>query len=156
MASKLLIDGSQIDQTKVALVGDFGLEDFEFESDSQKHLKGNIYLGKISRIEPSLQAAFVDIGSDKNGFLAFGEIHPNYFQIPIADREALLKAEADHQDLHNNELSTEPSEISENNLEGDIENSNIDNETNFEEDVISTNNKVNDNSGKNRINGDRV
>ena len=80
MASKLLIDGSQIDQTKVALVGDFGLEDFEFESNSQKHLKGNIYLGKISRIEPSLQAAFVDIGSEKNGFLAFGEIHPNYFK----------------------------------------------------------------------------
>ena len=103
MASKLLIDGSQIDQTKVALVSDFGLEDFEFESNSQKHLKGNIYLGKISRIEPSLQAAFVDIGSEKNGFLAFGEIHPNYFQIPIADREALLKEEADKQDLHNNE-----------------------------------------------------
>ena len=139
MASKLLIDGSQIDQTKVALVGDFGLEDFEFESDSQKHLKGNIYLGKISRIEPSLQAAFVDIGSDKNGFLAFGEIHPNYFQIPIADKEALLKAEADHQDLHNNELAAEPPKISENNLEWDIENSNIKNETNSEEDVISAN-----------------
>ena len=103
MASKLLIDGSQIDQTKVALVGDFGLEDFEFESNNQKHLKGNIYLGKISRIEPSLQAAFVDIGSEKNGFLAFGEIHPNYFQIPIADKEALLKEEADQQDLHNDE-----------------------------------------------------
>ena len=97
MASKLLIDGSQIDQTKVALVSDFGLEDFEFETNSQKHQKGNIYLGKISRIEPSLQAAFVDIGSEKNGFLAFGEIHPNYFQIPIADREALLKEEADQQ-----------------------------------------------------------
>ena len=103
MASKLLIDGSQINQTKVALVSDFGLEDFEFESNSQKHLKGNVYLGKISRIEPSLQAAFVDIGSEKNGFLAFGEIHPNYFQIPIADREALLKEEADQQDLHNDE-----------------------------------------------------
>ena len=142
MASKLLIDGSQIDQTKVALVSDFGLEDFEFESDSQKHLKGNIYLGKISRIEPSLQAAFVDIGSDKNGFLAFGEIHPNYFQIPIADREALLKAEADHQDLHNNELSEEKSKISENSLDESIENNNMSNETNSEEDMMSTNDKV--------------
>ena len=142
MASKLLIDGSQIDQTKVALVSDFGLEDFEFESDSQKHLKGNIYLGKISRIEPSLQAAFVDIGSDKNGFLAFGEIHPNYFQIPIADREALLKAEADHQDLHNNELSEEQSKISENNLDESIENNNMSNETNSEEDMMSTSDKV--------------
>ncbi|MDC3111277.1 Rne/Rng family ribonuclease [Pelagibacteraceae bacterium] len=102
MANKLLIDGSQIDQTKVALVSDTGLEDFEFESTNQKNLKGNIYLGKVSRIEPSLQAAFVDIGSDKNGFLAFGEIHPNYFQIPVADKEALLKEEADNQNLHNN------------------------------------------------------
>ena len=122
MASKLLIDGSQINQTKVALVGDFGLEDFEFESDSQKHLKGNIYLGKISRIEPSLQAAFVDIGSEKNGFLAFGEIHPNYFQIPIADREALLKAEADQQDIHNSQ--------SDNDSESSEEESNEDNEDN--------------------------
>ena len=102
MANKLLIDGSQIDQTKVALVSDAGLEDFEFESTTQKNLKGNIYLGKVSRIEPSLQAAFVDIGSDKNGFLAFGEIHPNYFQIPVSDKEALLKEEADNQNLHNN------------------------------------------------------
>ena len=107
MASKLLIDGSQIDQTKVALVSVTGLEDFEFESNSQKHLKGNIYLGKVSRIEPSLQAAFVDIGSEKNGFLAFGEIHPNYFQIPIADREALLKEEAEQQDQHNNSYNDE-------------------------------------------------
>ena len=125
MASKLLIDGSQIDQTKVALVGDFGLEDFEFESDSQKHLKGNIYLGKISRIEPSLQAAFVDIGSEKNGFLAFGEIHPNYFQIPIADREALLKAEADQQDLHNNE-SDDDLESSDNEIRESTEASGVD------------------------------
>ena len=147
MASKLLIDGSQIDQTKVALVGDFGLEDFEFESNSQKHLKGNIYLGKISRIEPSLQAAFVDIGSEKNGFLAFGEIHPNYFQIPIADREALLKAEADQQDLHNSQAdnssdssnedsseNTQVSEDSESNLSEDSE-SNVseDNESNVSE-----------------------
>ena len=102
MANKLLIDGSQIDQTKLALVSDAGLEDFEFESTTQKNLKGNIYLGKVSRIEPSLQAAFVDIGSDKNGFLAFGEIHPNYFQIPVADKEALLKEEAYNQNLHSN------------------------------------------------------
>ena len=105
MANKLLIDGSQIDQTKVALVSDTGIEDFEFESTVQKNLKGNIYLGKVSRIEPSLQAAFVDIGSDKNGFLAFGEIHPNYFQVPIADKEALLKEEAENQNNHNDTVS---------------------------------------------------
>ena len=111
MANRLLIDGSQIDQTKVALVSDTGLEDFEFESISQKNLKGNIYLGKVSRIEPSLQAAFVDIGSDKNGFLAFGEIHPNYFQIPVADREALLREETENQNQHNNPDASEEKNI---------------------------------------------
>ena len=137
MASKLLIDGSQIDQTKVALVGDFGLEDFEFESNNQKHLKGNIYLGKISRIEPSLQAAFVDIGSEKNGFLAFGEIHPNYFQIPIADKEALLKEEADQQNLHNDENdnleSLEVDSKKENKSLDNYQDSNIDNSINLDD-----------------------
>ncbi len=94
MSQKLLIDGSRDSQTQVALLSENGLEDFEFESSSKKNLKGNIYLGKVSRIEASLQAAFIDIGSDKNGFLAFGEIHPNYFQIPVADREALIEAES--------------------------------------------------------------
>ena len=69
---------------------------------SKKYLKGNIYLGKVSRIEASLQAAFVDIGSEKNGFLAFGEIHPNYFQIPVADREALIQAEIENEEEHSN------------------------------------------------------
>ena len=78
-----------------------GLEDFEFESIYKKNPKGNIYLGKVSRIEASLQAAFVEIGSEKNGFLAFGEIHPNYFQIPVADREALIEAEAEIEEEHN-------------------------------------------------------
>ena len=151
MASKLLIDGSQIDQTKVALVGDFGLEDFEFESDSQKHLKGNIYLGKISRIEPSLQAAFVDIGSEKNGFLAFGEIHPNYFQIPIADREALLKAEADQQDLHNNESDNDTvsseDEIAENTDAAtvDLIESSENSLVNKKEEVVGSENKIDEN-----------
>ena len=103
MSQKLLIDGSRDSQTQVALLSENGLEDFEFESASKKNLKGNIYLGKVSRIEASLQAAFIDIGSDKNGFLAFGEIHPNYFQIPVADREALIAAEADIEDEHNND-----------------------------------------------------
>ena len=146
MASKLLIDGSQIDQTKVALVSDFGLEDFEFESNSQKHLKGNIYLGKISRIEPSLQAAFVDIGSEKNGFLAFGEIHPNYFQIPIADREALLKEEADQQDLHNNENqenTEEETDKQDESLESDPQPSNLEHEA-LADHEDSTSNEKND------------
>ena len=146
MASKLLIDGSQIDQTKVALVGDFGLEDFEFESNSQKHLKGNIYLGKISRIEPSLQAAFVDIGSEKNGFLAFGEIHPNYFQIPIADREALLKAEADQQDLHNSQADNSPDSSNEDSSEN-TQVSEDDLIKNTENDILTSDEGLRDNEG---------
>ena len=110
MSQKLLIDGSRESQTQVALLSDNGLEDFEFESSSKKNLKGNIYLGKVSRIEASLQAAFIDIGSDKNGFLAFGEIHPNYFQIPVADREALIEAEANIEEEHNTEDYIERSE----------------------------------------------
>ena len=110
MSQKLLIDGSRDSQTQVALLSEDGLEDFEFESTSKKNLKGNIYLGKVSRIEASLQAAFIDIGSDKNGFLAFGEIHPNYFQIPVADREALIKAEANVEEEHNTEDNIEQNE----------------------------------------------
>ena len=113
MSQKLLIDGSRDSQTQVALLSENGLEDFEFESASKNNLKGNIYLGKVSRIEASLQAAFIDIGSDKNGFLAFGEIHPNYFQIPVADREALIEAEADIKEEHNteNEENEEEKEV---------------------------------------------
>ena len=101
MSQKIIIDGSRENQTQIALLSDNNLEDFEFESNSRKNLKGNIYLGKVSRIEASLQAAFVDFGSEKNGFLAFGEIHPNYFQIPVADREALIAAEAEAEETHN-------------------------------------------------------
>ncbi|RPG95296.1 MAG: Rne/Rng family ribonuclease [Candidatus Pelagibacter sp. TMED263] len=103
MSQKLLIDGSRESQTQVALLSEGGLEDFEFESSSKRNLKGNIYLGKVSRIEASLQAAFIDIGAEKNGFLAFGEIHPNYFQIPVADREALIEAEVGAEEEYNNE-----------------------------------------------------
>ena len=100
MSQKILIDGSSETQTQFALLSENVLEDFEFESVTKKNLKGNIYLGKVSRIEASLQAAFVDIGSERNGFLAFGEIHPNYFQIPVADREALIQAEAEIEEEH--------------------------------------------------------
>jgi len=106
MSEKLLIDGSRDSQTQVALLSENGLEDFEFESTSKKNLKGNIYLGKVSRIEASLQAAFIEIGSDKNGFLAFGEIHPNYFQIPVADREALIEAEAKIEEELNTKINS--------------------------------------------------
>ncbi len=117
MSQKLLIDGSEENQTQFVLLSEGGLEDFEFESELKKNLKGNIYLAKVSRIEASLQAAFVDIGSEKNGFLAFGEIHPNYFQIPVADREALIQSEAEIEEEHNN--IEEQKDVSHENLDED-------------------------------------
>ena len=142
MSQKLLIDGSRDSQTQVALLSENGLEDFEFESTSKKNLKGNIYLGKVSRIEASLQAAFIDIGSDKNGFLAFSEIHPNYFQIPVADREALIEAEADIEEKHNTE-----NEIEENEEEKETESDeSITAKENDQDDSITSDEKVLNNS----------
>jgi len=94
MPKKMLIDATHPEETRVVVVDGNRLEDFDFESASRKQLIGNIYLAKITRIEPSLQAAFVDYGGNRHGFLAFNEIHPDYYQIPVADRQALLAADA--------------------------------------------------------------
>lgn len=93
MGSKMLIDATHPEETRVVVVRGNRIEDFDFESAARKQLKGNIYLAKVTRVEPSLQAAFVDYGGNRHGFLAFSEIHPDYYQIPIADRQALLAAE---------------------------------------------------------------
>ncbi len=93
MARKLLIDATHSEETRVVLVNGNKVEEFDFDTSSSGLITGNIYLAKISRIEPSLQAAFVDYGGNRHGFLAFSEIHPDYFQIPQADREALLQEE---------------------------------------------------------------
>ena len=132
MSTQLLIDGSHKDQVQVALVEDQKIRDFEFESKSKKHLKGNIYLGKVTRIEASLQAAFIDIGFEKNGFLAFGEIHPNYFQIPVADKEALIEAEAQVEIDHNDDTGDENSHDEENSDTNELDEteSNISNDQN--------------------------
>jgi ribonuclease E len=90
MGSKMLIDASQPEETRVVVARGTKLEEFDFESVSRKPLKGNIYLAKVTRVEPSLQAAFVEYGGNRHGFLAFAEIHPDYYQIPIADRMALI------------------------------------------------------------------
>ena len=90
MGSKMLIDASQPEETRVVVARGNRLEEFDFESASRTPLKGNIYLAKVTRVEPSLQAAFVDYGGNRHGFLAFAEIHPDYYQIPIADRMALI------------------------------------------------------------------
>ncbi|MES0881824.1 Rne/Rng family ribonuclease [Roseibium sp. SCP14] len=94
MANKMLIDAGHPEETRVVVVRGNRVEEFDFEAANRKQLRGNIYLAKVTRVEPSLQAAFVEYGGNRHGFLAFSEIHPDYYQIPVADREALLAAEA--------------------------------------------------------------
>jgi len=96
MTTRMLIDARHREETRVAVVKGNLIEEFDFESAEHKQLKGNIYLAKVTRVEPSLQAAFVDYGGNRHGFLAFSEIHPDYYQIPREDREALLAEEAEH------------------------------------------------------------
>lgn len=94
MSNKMLIDSSHPEETRVVVVKGNRLEEFDFESQHKRQIRGNIYLAKVTRVEPSLQAAFVDYGGNRHGFLAFSEIHPDYYQIPLADRQALLEEEA--------------------------------------------------------------
>jgi len=91
MGNKMLIDAAHPEETRVVVVHGNRVEEFDFESENKKQLRGNIYLAKVTRVEPSLQAAFVEYGGNRHGFLAFNEIHPDYYQIPVADREELLK-----------------------------------------------------------------
>ncbi|MXO48603.1 Rne/Rng family ribonuclease [Erythrobacter vulgaris] len=95
MATRMLIDARHPEETRVAVLKGNRIEEFDFESADKRQIKGNIYLAKVTRVEPSLQAAFVDFGGNRHGFLAFSEIHPDYYQIPKEDREALLAAEAE-------------------------------------------------------------
>ena len=95
MSKKMLIDATHAEETRVVVVDGNKVDEFDFESLNKRQLAGNIYLAKVTRVEPSLQAAFVDYGGNRHGFLAFSEIHPDYYQIPVADREALLKEEAE-------------------------------------------------------------
>ena len=93
MAKKMLIDATHAEETRVVVVDGNKVEEFDFESENKRQIAGNIYLAKVTRVEPSLQAAFVDYGGNRHGFLAFSEIHPDYYQIPVADREALMEEE---------------------------------------------------------------
>ncbi|HEY4193443.1 MAG TPA: Rne/Rng family ribonuclease, partial [Mesorhizobium sp.] len=103
MPNKMLIDASHPEETRVVVVRGSRIEEFDFESQDKKQLKGNIYLARVTRVEPSLQAAFVEYGGNRHGFLAFSEIHPDYYQIPVADRQALLRAEAEEAEAEENE-----------------------------------------------------
>jgi ribonuclease E len=118
MSKNMLIDAAHAEETRVVVVDGIRVEEFDFESSNRKQLRGNIYLAKVTRVEPSLQAAFIEYGGNRHGFLAFNEIHPDYYQIPVADREALMREEAEEEDEHHHEprgrrgsqASSEPSE----------------------------------------------
>jgi ribonuclease E len=103
MPKNMLIDAAHAEETRVVVVDGTRVEEFDFESQNRKQLRGNIYLAKVTRVEPSLQAAFIEYGGNRHGFLAFNEIHPDYYQIPVADREALMRDEAEDDDDHHHE-----------------------------------------------------
>ncbi|GIR95274.1 MAG: hypothetical protein CM15mP98_02440 [Paracoccaceae bacterium] len=113
MEKKLLIDAAHPEETRVVVAESSQTHDFDFESNEKTQITGNIYLAKVTRVEPSLQAAFLDYGGNRHGFLAFSEIHPDYYQIPLADKEALiaeqLKAEesAQKKNLKQSQMKTE-------------------------------------------------
>src|SRR6201996_6760105 len=100
MTKRMLIDAAHAEETRVVVVDGTHIEEFDFESRAKKQLRGNISLARVTRVEPSLQAAFVEYGGNRHGFLAFNEIHPDYYQIPLADREALMREEAEEEDDH--------------------------------------------------------
>jgi ribonuclease E len=127
----MLVDAIHPEETRIVVTNGNRLEEFDFESAQRRQLRGNIYLAKVTRVEPSLQAAFIEYGGNRHGFLAFSEIHPDYYQIPIADREALLRDEAhdddDHEHEHAAAQAAAPAEVSSEHdeAEGDEEHSHI-------------------------------
>ena len=108
MSTRMLLDSAHPEETRVAVVRGNRIEEFDFEAASKASLRGNIYLARVTRVEPSLQAAFVEYGGNRHGFLAFTEIHPDYYQIPVEDRRALLAEQAAHDASRRDEFSDEP------------------------------------------------
>ena len=107
MTKRLLIDARQAEETRVVLLSGTRIEDFDYETENRKQLKGNVYLARVTRVEPSLQAAFVEYGGNRQGFLAFSEIHPDYYRIPIEDREALIEADSAEGDDDSDETGSD-------------------------------------------------
>src|SRR3984885_9664180 len=107
MTKRMLIDATHAEETRVVVLDGNRLEDFDVETSTKRQLKGNIYLAKVVRVEPSLQAAFVEYGGNRHGFLAFSEIHPDYYQIPVADRQRLIEQEAEEAQREEEEADRE-------------------------------------------------
>jgi ribonuclease E len=113
MPTRMLIDASHTEETRVAVVRGNRIDEFDFEAANKKQLRGNIYLARVTRVEPSLQAAFVEYGGNRHGFLAFSEIHPDYYQIPIEDREALIAEEAANRADYDDDEAGDSAEVPE-------------------------------------------
>ena len=108
MSRRMLVDATHPEETRVVVVNGNRVEEFDFETSTKKQLKGNIYLARVTRVEPSLQAAFVEYGGNRHGFLAFSEIHPDYYRIPVADRQALIAAQAIEDDIEDSDRRSGP------------------------------------------------
>ena len=137
MATRMLIDARHPEETRVAVLKGNRIEEFDFESAEHKQIKGNIYLAKVTRVEPSLQAAFVDFGGNRHGFLAFSEIHPDYYQIPSEDRARLLaeeQAAADEEAA----LRAEEDEDEDDDYSGDDDDSGVEEIDTSEKDDVAT------------------
>ena len=153
MDKEILIDASQQRQTRVAIKSATGVEEYEYENEQKKQLKGNIYLGRVSRIEPSLQAAFIDFGNERHGFLAFNDIQTQYYQIPIADKESILKEEEEvRKQLFEETRNLTPTEniVSNSNKDHNDHLSNLENES-LDEDLTNQNQQIEETSEENLI-----
>ena len=165
MDKEILIDASQQRQTRVAIKSATGVEEYEYENEQKKQLKGNIYLGRVSRIEPSLQAAFIDFGNERHGFLAFNDIQTQYYQIPVADKESILKEEEEVRKQlfeetknltpteniitnSNNDQDDHLSNLENENIDEDLTNQNQQKEENFEENLISNQEEFTENESE--------
>ena len=118
MSKQMLIDATHPEETRVVVLENGRVEELDVDTNIKKQIKGNIYLAKVVRVEPSLQACFVEYGGNRHGFLAFGEIHPDYYQIPVADREELKRQIAEAESAKENKEEFEPSEL---NTASDVE-----------------------------------
>ena len=147
MSKLMLIDAAHPEETRVTVVADGQIEDFDFEARDKRQLRGNIYLAKVTRVEPSLQAAFVEYGGNRHGFLAFSEIHPDYYQIPAEDREALLREEEEAARNHDDDDDDDIEDSNDNDAsdedDGDDENSSR-SQNNDDDDQVSDDSESDD------------
>ena len=157
MDKKILIDASQEKQTRVAITNNGNVDGYEFENINKKQLKGNIYLGKVSRIEPSLQAAFVDFGNERHGFLAFNDIQSEYYQLPQSDKDALKQEEEEiREELNKATENIEENQIEDQEALDENVQSDVQSNTDKENQVSNENSEVENNENNNALNENQL